>query len=125
MRVDKVSGEGAWVAELVAAGLHGQRHCQVVALREAEKQVLHGGAGRFVGLEEDHISVLRFQARGRVGTEGRTTEVEGLHGPGERKRKFKNVFEAPLAPEKGASSPNKMMTLETQLHRHWTDNGRY
>ncbi len=100
MRVDKVGSEGAWVAELVAAGLHRQRHRDVVALCEAEKQVLHGGAGCFVGLEEGHIGVLGFQARGRVRTEGRTTEVEGLHGPGERNRKCNHLFEAPLAPEK-------------------------
>lgn len=79
-------GEGAWVAELVTAGLHGQRHRQVVALREAEQQVLHGGAGRFVGLEEHHIGVLRLQARGRVRAEGRATKVE-VHGPGGRKKK--------------------------------------
>lgn len=81
VRMNKVRGEGAWVAELVATGLHGQCHSQVVALCEAEQQVLHGGAGRFVGLEKGHIGVLGFQARGRVGTEGRTAEVEGLHGP--------------------------------------------
>lgn len=103
VRVDKVRGEGAWVAELVAAGLHGQRHREVVALCEAEKQVLHGGAGRFVGLEEGHIGVLRFEARGRVGTEGRATEVKGLYGPGERKRKCKNLFEALLGPERRSS----------------------
>lgn len=85
VRVDKVRGEGAWVAELVAAGLHRHRHGEVVALREAEKQVLHGAAGRFVGLEEGHVGVLRFQAWGRVRMDGRTTKVEGLHGPGERK----------------------------------------
>lgn len=66
--MDKVGGEKVRVAELVAAGLDGQRHREVVALCEAEKQVLHGAAGRFVGLEEGHIGVLRFQAWGRVGT---------------------------------------------------------
>lgn len=85
MGVDKVRGEGARVAELVAAGLHRQCYSQVVALCEAEQQVLHGGAGRFMGLEEGHVGVLRFQARGRMGTEGRTAEVEGLHGPEGRK----------------------------------------
>ena len=87
MRMDKVGGEGVRVAELVATGLHWQRHREVVALCEAEKQVLHGAAGRLVGLEEGHVGVLGFQVRRRVGTEGRTTEVEGLHGPGERKIK--------------------------------------
>lgn len=80
-------GEQAWVAELVATALYGQRHCEVIALCEAEKQVLHGAAGCFVGLEEGHVGVLRFQTRGRVGTKDRTTKVEGLHGPGERERR--------------------------------------
>lgn len=93
MRVDKVGGEGARVAELVAAGLHGQRRREVVALCEAEKQVLHGGAGRFVGLEEDHIGVLWFKAWGRVGTKGRTTDVEGSHGPRDRKRECINLLQ--------------------------------
>lgn len=79
--VDKVRGEGVWVAELVAAGLHGQRHRDVVALSKAEEQVLHGGAGCFVGLEEGHIGVLRFQAPEGEGTEAWTAEVEGLYGP--------------------------------------------
>lgn len=78
MGVHKVRGERARVTKLVAAGLHRQCHCQVVALREAEEQVLHGGAGRFVGLEEGHIGVLRFQAWRRVRAKGRTTKVEGL-----------------------------------------------
>lgn len=85
MRVDKVRRKGVWVAELVGAGLHRQRHCEVVALCKAKKQVLHGGAGRFVGLEEGHIGVLRFQAMGMVGLEGGTT-VERLQDPGQRQR---------------------------------------
>lgn len=83
--MDKVRRKGVWVAELVGAGLHWQRHGEVVALCKAKKQVLHGGAGRFVGLEEGHIGVLRFQARDMVGLEGWTT-VERLHDPGQRKQ---------------------------------------
>lgn len=82
--MDKVGGESVRVTELVSARLHRQRHRQVVALREAKKQVLHGGAGRFVSLEEGHIGVLGFQARCRVGLERRTTKIERLHDPGER-----------------------------------------
>ncbi len=59
-------GEEVWVTKLVTAGLYRQRHCEVVALCKAEKKVLHGGAGCFVGFEEGHIGVLGFQARGRV-----------------------------------------------------------
>lgn len=82
--MDKVGGESVRVTELVSAGLHRQRHRQVVALCEAEEQVLHGGAGRFVSLEEGHVGVLGFQARCRVGLEQRTTEIERLHDPGKR-----------------------------------------
>lgn len=85
VRVDIVRGEGVRVAELMGTGLHRQRHREVVALCEAEKQVLHGRAGCFVGLEEGHIGVLRFQSRGRVGLEGGTIEVEWLHDPKEKK----------------------------------------
>lgn len=81
--MDEVRGEGPRVAELVTAGLYGQRHRQIVALCKAEQQVLHGGAGCFVGLEEDHVGVFGFQTRGRMRAESRTTEVEGLHGPAE------------------------------------------
>lgn len=83
------------VGELVAAGLHWQRHCEVVALSKTEKQVLHGGAGRFVGLEEGHIGVLQFQVRAGVQREGRTIEVEGLCDPGERKGRDE-VIKSPL-----------------------------
>lgn len=93
--VDEVRGEGVWVAELVAAGLHGQRHRDVVALGEAKEQVLHGGAGRFVGLEEGDIGVLGFQAPEGEGTEAGAAEVKGLYGPGEKKR------EALLMPKEG------------------------
>lgn len=100
VRVDKVRGERAWVTELVAAGLHRQRHRQVVALCKAEEQVLHGGAGCFVGLEEGHIGVLGLQARSRVRTENGAAKMEGLEGPGEKRIKCQNLFVAPLAPEK-------------------------
>lgn len=66
VRVDEVSGEGLRVAELVAAGLDRQRHREVVALGKAKEEVLHGGAGRLVGLEKGHVGVLRFQPGGRV-----------------------------------------------------------
>lgn len=85
VRMDIVEGESLRVTELVGAGLHRQRHRQVVALCESEEQVLHGGAGRFVSLEEGHVGVLGFQAWCRVGLERRTTKVERLHDPGERR----------------------------------------
>lgn len=86
VRMDKVGGESLWVTELVLAGLHRQRHRQVVALRESEEQVLYGGAGRFVGLEEGHVGVFGFQAWCTVGLEQSTIKVEWLHDPGERQR---------------------------------------
>lgn len=67
MRMDKVRGESVWITELVGTGLHRQCHCEVVALSKAEKEVLHGGAGCFVSLEEGNVGVLQLQARGRVG----------------------------------------------------------
>lgn len=82
--MDKVGGEILRVTELVSTSLHRQRHRQVVVLCKAKKQVLHGGAGRFVSLEEGHIGVLGFQARCGVGLERRTTKIERLHDPGKR-----------------------------------------
>lgn len=85
--VNKLGVEGTWVAELVTAGLYWQRHRQVVELPKAEQQVLHGGAGCFVGLEKDNIGVLRFVAWRGIQSD-RTIHMEALFIPkGTEKKK--------------------------------------
>lgn len=76
--MNKVRGESARVAELVFAAGNGERHGEVVAFGESIQHVLHGGAGRFVGLEENQISVLDSWASGHGGG---AAKMEGLHVP--------------------------------------------
>lgn len=75
--MDEMRGESARVAELVRTHSNGKGHGEVVALGESKQQVLHGGAGRFVGLEKNHISVLDLWSLVRRGA----AKVEGLCVP--------------------------------------------
>lgn len=70
-------GESAWVAELVSASGDRESHGEVVAFGKAKQQVLHRGAGSFVGLEENNVGVLDPWASGDRGA----AEVEGLYVP--------------------------------------------
>lgn len=75
--MNKMRGESAWVAELVSTSRNRESHGEIVAFGEAKKQVLHGGAGSFVRLEENHIGVLDPRASGNGGA----AKVEGLYVP--------------------------------------------
>lgn len=75
--MDEMRGESSRVAELVPTGGNGQGHGEVVALCKSKQQVLHGGAGCFVGLEENHIGKLDPWTSGDRGA----AKVEGLYFP--------------------------------------------